>query len=80
MEFRQLAQRPNESIQDFSSRVMTLATTCDRDEQIVCGIILGAAHRDAKRKSLFKDKSLTVRDSIEHFASYEDTDAYHKQL
>ena len=83
MEFRQLAQRPNESIQDFSSRIMTLSNTCDwanRDEQIVCGIICGAAHRDAQRKALLKDKSLTVRYCIEHFASYEATDAYHKTI
>ena len=83
MEFRLLAQRPNESIQDFSSRVMTLTNTCDwanRGEQIVCGIIFGAAHRDAQRKALLKVKSLTVRDCIEHFASYEATDAYHKTI
>ena len=83
MEFRQLAQRPNESIQDFSCRVMTLANTCDwanRDEQIVCGIIFGAAHSDTQRKALLKDKSLTVKYCIEHFASYEATDAYHKTI
>ena len=48
MEFRQLVQIANESIQDFSSCVMTLANICDwanHDEQIVCGIIIfGAAH------------------------------------
>ena len=81
MEFRQLTQRTNESIQDFSSHVMTLANTCDlanRDEQNVCGIIFGAAHRDAQRRDLLQDKSLPVTDCIEHLASYQATDAYHK--
>ena len=62
---------------------MTLSNTCDwanRDEQIVCGIIFGAAHRDAQRKDSLKDKSFTVSDCIEHFASYEATDAYHKTI
>ena len=62
MEFRQLAQIPNESIQNFSSRVMTLSNTCDwanRDEQIVCGIIFGAAHRDAQRKALLIKRYIT---------------------
>ena len=83
MNFRQLTKRQNESIQYFSSCVMTLAIACvwaNRDEQIVCGIIFGVAHRDVQRKALLKDKSLTVRDCIKHFASYEATDAYHKTI
>ena len=81
MEVRQLAQRPSELIQDFSICVMALASTCDwanHDEQIVCGIIFGAAHHDAQRKALLKDTSLTVKYFMEHFASYEATYAYHK--
>ena len=71
------------STQDFNSRVMTLVNTCDwanRNEQIVCGIFFGAAHRDVQRKALLKDKSLTVKDGIEHFASYEAAHDYPKQL
>ena len=83
MEFRQLSQRNGESIQDFSNRVMSLATTCEwasKDEQIVCTIIFGASHVDAQRKALLKDKTLTVKECIEHFASYEATDLYHKTI
>ena len=50
---------------------MALANTCDwsnRDEQIVCGIIFGAAHRDAQRIALLKYKSLTVTDYIANFS------------
>ena len=83
MEFRQLSQRNGESIQDFSNRVMSLATTCEwasKEEQIVCTIIFGASHVDAQHKALLKDKTLTVKECIEHFASYEATDLYHKTI
>ena len=66
---RQLTQRPAESIQEFTSRVMTPANTCNwanHNEQIVCGIIFRAAYRDALRKALLKDKSLTIKKFKEH--------------
>ena len=62
---------------------MTLSNTCDsenRDKQIVCGIIFGAAYRNAQRKDSLKDKSLTVKYDLEHFASYEATYDYHKTI
>ena len=83
MEFRQLSQRQNEPIQDFSSRVISLAKTCawsNVDEQVVYAIIFGSLHRDAQRKALLCDKTFAVRDCIAHFASYEATDTYHKAI
>ena len=57
---------------------MALADTCewkDKYEQIICALIFGANHRDAQRKALSKPK-----DIIDHFASFEAIDAYHKLL
>ena len=52
MEMRHITQKPNETFQDYTVRVMALADTCewkDKDEQIICALIFGANHRDAQR-------------------------------
>ena len=62
---------------------MALADTCgwkDKDEQIICALIYSANHRDAQRKALSKPKDIKLKDVIDHFASFEATDAYHKLL
>ena len=43
MEMRHITQKPNETFQDYTVRVMALADTCewkDKDEQIICALIL----------------------------------------
>ena len=83
MEMRHITQKPNETFQDYTVRVMALADTCewkDKDEQIICALIFGANHRDAQRKALSKPKDIKLKDVIDHFASFEATDAYHKLL
>ena len=83
MEMRHITQKPNETFQDYTVRVMALADTCewkDKDEQIICALIFGAIHRDAQRKALSKPKDIKLKDVIDHFASFEATDAYHKLL
>ena len=83
MEMRHITQKPNETFQDYTVRVMVLADTCewkDKDEQIICSLIFGANHRDAQRKVLSKPKDIKLKDVIDHFASFEATDAYHKLL
>ena len=83
MEMRHITQKPNETFQDYTVRVMALADTCewkDKDEQIICALIFGANHRDAQRKALSKPKDIKLKDVIDHFASFEATDAYHKIL
>ena len=62
---------------------MALADTCewkDKYEQIICALIFGANHRDAQRKALSKPKDIKLKDVIDHFASFEAIDAYHKLL
>ena len=83
MEMRHITQKPNETFQDYTVRVMALADTSewkDKDEQIICALIFGANHRDAQRKALSKPKDIKLKDVIDHFASFEATDAYHKHL
>ena len=83
MEMRHITQKPNETFQDYTVRVMALADTCewkDKDEQIICALIFGANHSDAQRKALSKPKDIKLKDVIDHFASFEATDAYHKLL
>ena len=83
MEMRHITQKPNETFQDYTVRVMALADTCEwknKDEQIICALIFGANHRDAQRKALSKPKDIKLKDVIDHFASFEATDAYHKLL
>ena len=83
MEMRHITQKPNETFQDYTVRVMALADTCewkDKDEQIICALIFGANHRDGQRKALSKPKDIKLKDVIDHFASFEATDAYHKLL
>ena len=41
---RHITQKPNETFQDYTVRVMALADTCEwkeKDEQIICALILG---------------------------------------
>ena len=83
MEMCHITQIPNETFQDYTVRVMALADTCkwkDKEEQIICALIFGANHRDAQRKALSKPKDIKLKDVIDHFASFEATDAYHKLL
>ena len=83
MEMRNITQKPKETFQDYTVRVMALADTCewkDNDEQIICALIFGANHRDAQRKALSKPKDIKLKDVIDDFASFEATDAYHKLL
>ena len=66
MEMRHITQKPNETFQDYTVRVMALADTCewkDKDEQIICALIFGANHRDAQRKALSKPKDINSLES-----------------
>ena len=68
MEMRHITQKPNETFQDYTVRVMALADTCewkDKDEQIICALIFGANHRDAQRKALSKPKDIKLKDVID---------------
>ena len=83
MEMRHMSQRPGETFQDYSARVITLGDLCkwsNRDEQIVCSLIFGANHREAQRKALNKPSDLSVKNCIDHFVSFEATDNYHKSI
>ena len=52
----------------------------NRDEQIVCPLCFGANHREAQQQALNKPRYLSVKDCIDNFVSFEDTDNYHTAI